>query len=109
MTPPSRPHAGILVGGGMAIGAAIGMIFGLLLSADFLPMVGVGVVAGLIVGAVVDLQRRGGVVAPCPADSRRATGNTAPPGGAGRPGRGEWPGAVGAACGEVRHPTTNRP
>ena len=94
----------------MAIGAAIGMIFGLLLSADFLPMVGVGVVAGLIVGAVVDLQRRGGVVAPCLAaprpHHRQRLRHWV---GRAERGRGEWPGAVGAACGEVRHPTTNRP
>ncbi len=58
MTLPSRPHRGMLAGSGMAIGAAMGLLFGLLLSADFVPMVGLGVVAGLIVGAIVDLQRR---------------------------------------------------
>ncbi len=58
MTAPRHPQRGMLVGSGMAIGAAIGMLFGLLLSVDFLPMVGLGVVAGLVVGAIVDLQRR---------------------------------------------------
>lgn len=58
MTLPSRPQRGMLAGSGMAIGAAIGLLFGLLLSVDFVPMVGLGVVAGLIVGAIVDLQRR---------------------------------------------------
>ena len=57
MTLPSRAQRGMLAGSGMAIGAAIGMIIGLLLWVDFLPMVGVGVVAGLVVGAIVDLQR----------------------------------------------------
>ena len=58
MTLPGRPQRGMLAGSGMAIGAAIGLLFGLLLSVDFVPMVGLGVVAGLIVGAIVDLQRR---------------------------------------------------
>ena len=57
MTLPSRPHRGRLAGSGMAIGAAIGMLLGLLLSVDFVPMVGLGVAAGLVVGAIVDLQR----------------------------------------------------
>lgn len=58
MTVPSRPQRGMFVGSGIAIGAAIGMVFGLLLSGDFLPMVGAGVVVGLVVGAIVELQRR---------------------------------------------------
>ncbi|HEY5435977.1 MAG TPA: hypothetical protein VIK13_12150, partial [Candidatus Limnocylindrales bacterium] len=51
------PGAGVAVGGGIAIGAALGMLIGLLLSAELWLMVGVGVVAGLLIGAIVDLQR----------------------------------------------------
>ena len=51
------PQRAMVAGSGMAIGAALGMIFGLMLSADLALMVGVGVVAGLLIGAVVDLNR----------------------------------------------------
>ena len=58
MTAPSRPQRGMFAGSGIAIGAAIGMLFGLLLSADLVLMVGLGVAVGLVVGAIIDLQRR---------------------------------------------------
>ena len=48
----------LYAGAGISIGAALGLIFGLLLFDDviFGPMIGVA--AGLIVGAIVDAQRK---------------------------------------------------
>ena len=57
MTNTSRSNAGAPIGAGIAIGAALGLIFGLMLSGETWLMVGGGVVAGLLIGAMVDLLR----------------------------------------------------
>ena len=53
-----RPQRAVLAGSGTAVGAALSLLFGLLLSSDLALMVVVGVVAGLLVGVIWDLQRR---------------------------------------------------
>ena len=56
MTKERAPGAGVVVGGGIAIGAALGMLIGLLLSAELWLMVGIGVVAGLLRVVVADRE-----------------------------------------------------
>lgn len=51
---------GLLVGTGIALGAGLGLLFGTLLSADLVWSVPIGAVAGLLAGAIIDLQRRRG-------------------------------------------------
>jgi hypothetical protein len=50
------PRTG-LTGGGLAAGAAIGLLFGLLLSGDLALMLIVGAAAGLLLGLAWELQR----------------------------------------------------
>ena len=44
-------------GAGMGIGAAIGLIFGLLLSENFIFGILIGAAAGLIIGSIIDAQK----------------------------------------------------
>ena len=50
------PRTG-LTGGGLAVGAAIGLLFGLLLSGDLALMLIVGAAAGLLLGLAWELHR----------------------------------------------------
>jgi len=45
-------------GSGLAIGAAIGMIFGLMLFEDMAWGSGIGAAVGLLIGAAIDAQER---------------------------------------------------
>jgi hypothetical protein len=57
MTQHSDAPGRWLGGSGMAVGGAIGLIFGLLLSGDLALMVVAGAALGLIAGAAWDLHR----------------------------------------------------
>jgi len=58
MSDPSEP-AGILpIGGWSGVGAVLGMLFGLMLSADLALMVVAGTGIGLTVGLLIDRRRR---------------------------------------------------
>lgn len=57
MTRRAQASGTAIGGGGLAIGAAIGLIFGLLLSGDLALMVVVGAVLGLLIGAVWEMNR----------------------------------------------------
>jgi hypothetical protein len=53
----SKPPRARVAGSGMAAGAGLCLIAGTLLSADVTLMTVLGAVAGLLIGAAVDLQR----------------------------------------------------
>lgn len=57
MTTQPSPSRGLTVGAGIAVGAPLGLLFGLLLSADPIWSLSLGVVAGLLIGAIIDAQR----------------------------------------------------
>jgi hypothetical protein len=56
MADNKRTQRGVVAGSGMALGAGLGLLLGLLLSGEIWTMVAIGVVAGLLVGAIIDLR-----------------------------------------------------
>jgi uncharacterized membrane protein len=54
---PSSKRKGIYTGSGIVIGAAIGLIFGLLLLENIVSGLIIGAAAGLIIGAIIDGMR----------------------------------------------------
>jgi hypothetical protein len=56
MADNKRTPRGVVAGSGMALGAGLGLLLGLLLSGEIWTMVAIGVVAGLLVGAIIDLR-----------------------------------------------------
>jgi hypothetical protein len=58
MSDPSEPVHLIPIGGWSGVGAVLGLLFGLMLSANEAVMIVVGTAIGLAVGFLVDRRRR---------------------------------------------------